>query len=211
MNSIVYVVDDDEAVRDSLATLLDSVHLESKICASAREFLTCYEPGQPGCLVLDACMPGVSGPQLQELLTTRGIPLPVIIITGHGSVRAVVQSMKLGAVDFIEKPFPQDYLLGRIRKALGRDSDQHRIDVQKEEAINRIAQLSPRELEVARILITGRSNKEIARQLDISPRTVEVYRARVMLKLHASSLCHLVRMMLQVEKRTGTTGPAQRD
>lgn len=201
MNPIVYVVDDDEAVRDSLATLLESVHLESRTCASARDFFACHEPGRPGCLVLDICMPGISGLELQELLAERGIKLPVIMITGHGNVQAAVQSMKLGAVDFIEKPFPQDHLLKRIHIALAVDNGQRHLSAQQEEALSRISQLSPRELEVAHILVTGRSNKEIARQLGISPRTVEVYRAKIMLKLQVDSLCHLVRMMLQLEER----------
>ncbi len=201
MNPIVYVVDDDEAVRDSLATLLESVHLESRTCPSARDFFACHEPGRPGCLVLDICMPGISGLELQELLAERGIKLPVIMITGHGNVQAAVQSMKLGAVDFIEKPFPQDHLLERIHIALAVDNGQRHLSAQQEEALSRISQLSPRELEVAHILVTGRSNKEIARQLGISPRTVEVYRAKIMLKLQVDSLCHLVRMMLQLEER----------
>lgn len=206
MNPIVYIVDDDEAVRDSLSTLLGSAHIESRACASAREFFALYDPALPGCLVLDICMPGISGLELQELLMARGVSLPVIIITGHGNVQAAVQSMKLGAVDFIEKPFPQDYLLDRIHKALDANKNQHSLSAQNEEISNRISQLSPRELEVAKILITGRSNKEIAQQLGISPRTVEVYRAKIMLKLQADSLCQLVRLMLLVEDRPAIAG-----
>lgn len=201
MNPIVYIVDDDDAVRDSLSTLLDSAHIESRACASAREFLALYDPALPGCLVLDICMPGISGLELQEVLLARGVSLPVIIITGHGNVQAAVQSMKLGAVDFIEKPFPQDHLVECIRKALDAGKGPHSLSAQQEEILNRVSQLSPRELEVAKILITGSSSKVIARQLCISHRTVEVYRAKVMLKLRADSLCHLVRMMLMMEDR----------
>lgn len=206
MNPVVYIVDDDEAVRDSLATLLDSVHIVTRTCTSAREFFTLYDQSVAGCLVLDICMPGISGLELQELLITRGILLPIIIITGHGNVQAAVQSMKLGAVDFIEKPFQQDQLLDRIHKALEAGRNQHSQSAQNDEILSRIDQLSPRELEVAKILITGRSNKEIARQLCISPRTVEVYRAKIMLKLQADSLCHLVRLMLLAEDRPAIAG-----
>jgi FixJ family two-component response regulator len=201
MNPVVYVVDDDDAVRDSLATLLESVHIEARTCAGAREFFTLYDPLRPGCLVLDICMPGISGLELQEVLLVRGVSLPVIIVTGHGNVQAAVQSMKLGAVDFIEKPFPQDHLVACIRKALDSGKGPHSLSAQREEIMSRVGQLSPRELEVAKILITGSSSKVIARQLCISHRTVEVYRAKVMLKLRADSLCHLVRMMLLMEDR----------
>ena len=205
MNPLVYLVDDDAAVRDSLTTLLSSVNLESRAYASAQAFYTDHEPGRPGCLVLDICMPGISGLELQERLSRERSSIPVIIITGHGNVQAAVQSMKLGAVDFIEKPFPQDQLLDRIRKALDIASDQRHYSTQLEEIQNRIDLLSPRELEVTKILITGRSNKDIARQLDISPRTVEVYRARVMIKMQADSLCQLVRLMLLAEERPEST------
>lgn len=201
MKPIVYIVDDDAAVRDGIATLLDSVGLEARSCASARDFFAEYEPTRPGCLVLDICMPGIGGLELQEQLVARAVTLPVIIVTGHGNVQAAVRSMKLGAVDFIEKPFPRNLLLERIRAALDLDTDQRGSNARQEETLRRIAQLSPRELEVVNILITGRSNKEIARQLGISPRTVEVYRAKVMLKLQVDSLCNLVRLMLQAEER----------
>lgn len=201
MNPTVYIVDDDEAMRDSLCTLLDLANIEARAYASADEFLSNYDMRHPGCLVLDIQMPDMSGPELQELLGMRGSTLPVIIITGHGDVQAAVKSIKLGAVEFIEKPFAQDCLLECVRAAIRLGTERYDMDVQKEEIRKRIAQLSPRELEVAEILITGRSNKEIARQLNISSRTVEVYRAKVMLKLQADSLCQLVRMLLIVEDR----------
>lgn len=201
MSPIVYVVDDDDAVRDSISLLLESVKFESRACASAREFLALYDPARPGCLVLDVCMPGTSGLELQELLLARGVCLPVIMITGHGNVQAAVQSIKLGAVEFIQKPFPQEHLVACIRKALDAGKGAHSQSAQREEIMSRVAQLSPRELEVAKTLMTGSSSKVIARQLCISHRTVEVYRAKVMLKLRADSLCHLVRMMLLAEDR----------
>lgn len=199
MKPIIYIVDDDAAVRDGIVTLLESVNLETQTYESASDFLAAFDPARQGCLVLDICMPGTSGLELQEQLVARAITLPIIIVTGHGNVQAAVRSLKLGAVDFIEKPFQRNQLLDRIHAALKLEADQRGSTIRKEDTIRRIAQLSPRELEVVKILITGRSNKEIARQLVISPRTVEVYRAKIMLKLKVDSLCELVRMMMQVE------------
>ncbi|WP_018507530.1 response regulator transcription factor [Thiobacillus thioparus] len=203
MNPTVYIVDDDDAMRDSLCTLLDLAGMEAKAYESALDFLSHYDTDMRhhGCLVLDIRMWGMSGLELQKLLGIRGCTLPVIIITGHGDVQTTVKSMKLGAMEFIEKPFTQDRLLECVRAAIRLSEERYDMNIQKEEIQNRIARLSPRELEVAEILITGLSNKEIARQMNISSRTVEVYRAKVMFKLQADSLCQLVRMFLLAEGR----------
>lgn len=203
MNHMVYIVDDDPAVRDGLVTLLTTSDMKCMACETAGEFLAAYDHDRPGCLILDICMPGTSGLDLQEQLPARGISIPIITFSGHGNLQAAVQSMRLGAVDYFEKPFPTDALLTRIRQVLDMDSGMRELSAQREEVRRRLDTLSPREIEVARILVTGRSSKEIARQLDISPRTVEVYRAKIMLKLQADSLCHLVRLMLLAETSSG--------
>jgi RNA polymerase sigma factor (sigma-70 family) len=195
----VYIVDDDEAVRDSLRLLLQSVGLRAQTYASAQQFLDAYRPPAPGCLLVDVRMPGMSGLELQERLAEKKIPLPVIIITGHGQIAMAVRAMKAGAVDFIQKPFDNEALLEVIHKTLARAADRQRQQARIADNAARLATLTPREREVMERLVAGKSNKVIAADLGISTRTVEVHRARIMEKLEAKSLADVVRIALAPE------------
>jgi two-component system response regulator FixJ len=198
MQQIVFVVDDDEAVRDALRLLLKSVHLPAQDYASPAEFLQSYDPRQGGCLVLDIHMPGLNGLQLQDELSRRGGGIPIIFITGHGDVSMAVQAMKQGAVEFLQKPFRDEDLLGAIRKAFERDL-KHREQYQESDGVRRrYDTLTPREREIMQKVAAGLSSKQIAHELDISQRTVEIHRGAVMQKMQADSIPALVKMMLLV-------------
>jgi two-component system response regulator FixJ len=198
----VFVIDDDEAVRDSLRMMLERSGYKVRAFPSAEEFLEAYEPSATGCVVCDVRLGGQSGLELQRELDRRKCALPVILITGHGDIEMAVAAVKRGAFDFIEKPFEDGRLYASVAQALaaGREF------VAKEEEItalrNRIAELSTRQREVMELLIDGLSNKEIGKQLGISPRTVETYRAFVMAKMGASSLAELVKMSIRVGLRS---------
>jgi len=192
----VFVVDDDQAMRNSLKWLISSVDMRVECFGSADEFLRAHQPGRAGCLLLDVRMPGMSGLELQEVLAERGITVPVIIITGHGDVPMAVRAMKSGAVDFIEKPFNDELLLESIRRALSQDERQRHLQLERAEVAERLVQLTPREREVMDMVTDGKSNKEIASDLGVSAKTVEAHRARVMEKMQAGSLAELVRMAL---------------
>lgn len=192
--SRVFIVDDDEAVCDSLQLLLRTVDIESRAFASAVEFLAGYRSDQPGCLLLDLRMPGMSGLELQERLHHMGSILPVIFITGHGSIESAVHAMRAGAVDFIQKPFDDQELLDVIHKSLERDRENRRILSARDEVATKLGRLTPREREVMDRVVRGSANKVISIDLGISERTVEIHRSRVMQKMEASSLPHLVRM-----------------
>ncbi len=190
---LVYVVDDDEAVRDSLTLLLKAVGLASQTFSSAAEFLNHYDPEQHGCLVADIRMPGMSGLDLQDELNRGGAQIPLIFITGHGDVPMAVDAMKSGALDFIEKPFRDQDLLDRVQQALAWDKER-RIENLKTLAIReRLATLTPRETEVMECVVQGQANKVIAMDLGVSQRTVEIHRARVMEKMAVRSVAKLVR------------------
>ena len=193
---IIYVVDDDDAVRESLTALLESAGLTVEAHASGRKFLEALALARSGCLLLDVRMPDMGGLELQEILAARGISLPTVIITGHGDVPLAVKAMKAGAVDFIEKPFKDEVILDCIRRALALDERVRRQQSSAAEVRALMARLTPREREVLEQLVIGQSNKVIAFELGISPRTVEIHRARVMEKMRAQSLSHLVRMAL---------------
>ena len=193
---VVFVVDDDQAMRSSLEWLIESVGMKVETFASADAFLDSYYPGRAGCLLLDVRMPGMSGLDLQSYLTREEIRIPVIIITGHGDVGMAVRAMKAGAVDFIEKPFHDEALLASIQTALQHDQRQRELQSQRAEIAARLAELTPREHEVMAMVTEGRSNKEIASDLGVSAKTVEAHRARVMDKMQADSLADLVRMAL---------------
>jgi two-component system response regulator FixJ len=189
---LVYLVDDDPAVRDSLSLLLRSVGLGSAVFPSALAFLEAYDPDRHACLVADIRMPGLSGLELQQRLNERGAKIPIIFITGHGDVPMAVNAMKSGAMDFIQKPFRDQELLDRINTALQQDREQ-RIRLLEENAIKqRLAALTPRETEVMWRVVRGQANKVIALDLGVSQRTVELHRARVMRKLKMRSLAELV-------------------
>jgi two-component system, LuxR family, response regulator FixJ len=201
---VVFVVDDDEAVRDSLAVMLEAEGLAVEAFASGRALLEALAPGgRAGCVVADVRMPDMDGLELLERLMARdgggGGRLPVIIMTGHGDVPMAVRAMKAGAVDFIEKPFTPELILATVRRHLEPPGDAARGGAPGGEGdgvARRLEQLTPREREVLEQLVIGRQKKVIAHELDISPRTVEIHRARVMEKMGARSLSHLVRMAL---------------
>jgi two-component system, LuxR family, response regulator FixJ len=192
----VYVVDDDEAVRDSLSVMLEARTYAVKSFGSASEFLAAAPSLPPGCLIVDIRMPGMDGLELQQSLTGRGLSFPLIVITGHGDVPLAVRAMKAGAVDFIEKPFTSEAILNSLDMALSRLAAPSEPDPTATTAAAKLALLSPREREVLEGLLAGLPNKTIAYDLAISPRTVEIHRARVMDKMGARSLSELVRLAL---------------
>ena len=195
-SSVVHVIDDDDAARESLAFLLGTAEFVFKTYESAKAFLDALPATNAGCVITDVRMPEIHGIELLRRLRSQGIGLPVIVITGHGDVPLAVEAMRAGAVDFIEKPYEGELLLGAVRSALsaqgaGATREAERTDIQR-----RLAELSPRERQVLDGLVTGQPNKTIAYDLGISARTVEIYRANLMTKMQASSLSHLVRMEL---------------
>ena len=198
--SPVFVVDDDDAVRASLRLLLKSVGLPVETYASAQEFLGGYDPDRAGALVLDIRMPGMSGLELQQKLNEIHAIVPIVFITGHGDVPMAVEAMQHGAVDFIQKPFRDQDLIDRINQALEKDRE-NRDGLRERDGIRRrIGDLTPREREVLDLVTKGKANKVIAGDLDVSQRTVEIHRARVMEKMGASSLAHLVRMVIEADR-----------
>jgi two-component system response regulator FixJ len=194
--SIVHVIDDDDAVRDSLAFLLASSGIATETHVSAVAFLDRMADLAVGCIVTDIRMPGPSGIDLVRKVKERNANIPVIVITGHGDVKLAVEAMKLGAADFLEKPFDDAALIAAIRDALGRDRERESRAARAGELKERVASLSTREREVLDGLVAGKPNKVIAYELGISPRTVEVYRANVMTKMQAETLSDVVRMAL---------------
>lgn len=190
----VYVVDDDAAVRDGLALLLDTAGLSVETYDGAGAFLTAYAPGRAGCLVLDVQMPEMSGPELQAELNRRGIDLPVIFLTAHGDIPTTVRAMKGGAVDFLTKPVVGTQLLERVHAALEQSARLRQQAGVTESLRERLEGLTRREREIMMLVAAGHANKEIARRLGISHRTVEVHRARVMQKTGATNLVELSRM-----------------
>jgi two-component system response regulator FixJ len=186
----VYIVDDDEAIRDALEAFLDGSGFAVQSFASAAAFLDAAGSLAHGCVLMDVRMPGMDGLQLQEELARRGLRFSVIVMTGHGEVALAVRAMKAGAADFLEKPFDNDMLLESIRSALARAEP----DAAASEASRRLAHLSVRERQVLEGLVAGLPNKTIAYDLEISPRTVEIYRARLMDKMEAKTLAELVRL-----------------
>jgi two-component system, LuxR family, response regulator FixJ len=193
----VFVIDDDEAMRDSLEFLLGSANFDVTLFELAQHFLDALPGVEFGCVVSDVRMPGIDGIELLKRLKANRSTIPVLIMTGHGDVPLAVEAMKLGAVDFLEKPFEDDRLIGMIDIALKQALSGVRSEAVTVEIAARIAGLSPRERQVMEGLIAGLSNKLIAREYDISPRTIEVYRANVMTKMQAGSLSELVRLAMR--------------
>jgi two-component system, LuxR family, response regulator FixJ len=193
----VYVIDDDEAMRDSLQFLLGSADFDVTLFESAQAFLDKLGSLDFGCVVSDVRMPGIDGIELLGRLKSLQCRFPVIIMTGHGDVPLAVEAMKLGAVDFLEKPFDDDLLIAMIDTGLKRAEPEVRQEAVTREIAERVATLSPRERQVMDGLVAGLSNKAIAREYDISPRTIEVYRANVMTKMQAGSLSELVRLAMR--------------
>jgi two-component system, LuxR family, response regulator FixJ len=196
----VFVVDDDDAVRSSLRLLLKSVGQTAEAYPSAQAFLDAFDPDRPGCLVLDIRMPGMSGLELQQKLNAMHAITPIVFITGHGDVPMAVEAMQNGAVDFIQKPFRDQDLLDRINQAMEKDKANRTGLLARDEIRRRMATLTPREREVLDLVTQGKANKVVAGDLDVSQRTVEIHRARVMEKMEASSLAHLVRMVLEADR-----------
>ena len=201
----VFVVDDEEPMRNALRRLFVSSGFAVQIYPSADAFLESYRRDGASCVVLDLHMPGMNGLQLQEELHRRGITIPIIFLTGAGSVTHAVSAMRAGAVDFLEKPFSNEELVERVKSALQADREALERDAQYRVVRERVSSLTPREKEVLVLLSQGQSNKLIARTLNISPRTVEGYRARLMEKLEARSVAELVRIVEQTGVTTGTS------
>ena len=193
---VVFVVDDDPAMRDSLRWLIESTGVQVETFADAQTFLARIRPEVPGCLVLDVRMPGMSGLDLQSELARRGIGLPTIVVTGHAEVPMAVRAVKAGAIDFIEKPFSDQLLLDRVRQGIEMDRLARHGRAQRADVLRRLSLLTQREREVLDLVVAGRANKEIAAALRLSPKTVEVHRAHVMEKMQASSVAELVRLAL---------------
>ena len=195
----VFIVDDDNEVRDAIALLMQSVGLRAQAYASAPDYLDQFDGSLPGCLVLDIRMPRMSGLELQERLLAEPAHPPIIIITGHGDIQMAVRAVQAGAVDFIEKPFRDQLLLDAIHRAITRDAEQRGIASRRSEIEQRLQQLTPREREVLDMVMQGARNKVIAIDLDISQSTVEAHRAKVMAKMQARTLSELMRMVLSLE------------
>jgi two-component system, LuxR family, response regulator FixJ len=198
----VFIVDDDEAVRNSLRLLVKSVGLSAVTANSAHEFLTTYDAVEPGCLILDVRMPGMSGIELQQQLNLRGAVIPVIFITGHGDIPMAVEAMQQGAFDFLQKPFRDQDLIDRVQRALEKDRANRAELLERARIRERRDSLTPREREVLELVASGKPNKVMAADLSLSQRTVEIHRARVMEKMGASSLAQLVRMVLDLQEST---------
>jgi FixJ family two-component response regulator len=196
----VFLVDDDEAVRKALGFLLRAAGYAVESFASARDFLAAYDPARRGCLLLDVRMPQMTGLELQEELNARGWRVPAIFITGHGTVAMAIAALRAGAFDFIEKPLGEEALLDAVQRALSWDEAHRQERARRDGLAARAAQLTEREGEVMRLVAEGQSNKEIARRLGISFRTVEIHRARVMEKMAARTTSDLIRMAIALEE-----------
>ena len=200
-NPIVFIVDDDEAICESLRLLIGDIGLEVKTFHSARQFLSEYAPSQPGCLVLDVRMSGMSGLELQAKLHERAIEIPTIIITGHGDVPMAVEALKAGALDFIEKPFRDQVLLDSIQKAVDLDARARRLHKERQDVQSRVQLLTRRESEIMERLVAGKANKSIAYELGISPKTVDFHRANILAKTGVNSVVELVRLTQKAATR----------
>lgn len=195
---LIYVIDDDEAVRQSLEFVLKTAGMTARGFDSATAFLEVLPQIRSGCIVTDVRMPGITGIDLLRRVKELGIDIPVIVITGHGDISLAVEAMKIGAIDFLEKPFDDDTLLAAVRSSLHRTADTAQRNAEITEIRNKLAALSNREQQVLEGLVAGKANKAIAFDLGISPRTVEIYRANLMTKMAANSLSDLVRMAMIV-------------
>jgi two-component system, LuxR family, response regulator FixJ len=199
--SIVHIVDDDAPMRESVAFLLSVEDIQTRTYESASALLDRRAELEPGCIITDIRMPGMNGLELIQELKRLGVPHPVIVLTGHADVSLAVQAMKAGVVDFLEKPFDDEALLRVVRMTLSQSGTEASRKREQAEIAERVSQLTAREHDVFQAIVGGDSNKAAAIRLGISPRTVEIYRANVMTKMHANSLSELVRMALQLEQR----------
>lgn len=195
-SAIVYIVDDEFSIRDSLQLLLESAGFTVKCFESASDFLENYNPEQPGCLILDVLMPAMSGIELQDVLAKKNIDIPIVFISGHGDVTTSAKAFRAGAVDFFEKPFDNKALLDRIKEALRNEIEYWDKKQLKRELLERFNNLTPREKEVLELITKSNSNKEAAKILGISHRTIDVHRAHIMEKMQAESLSDLIVMAM---------------
>lgn len=200
-NAIVYIVEDDDSVREVLSDLLHSVGLIVRAFASADQFLESFEPHGRACLVLDMRLNGMSGLALQEHLVQRNIPMPVIFISGYADVSTAVQAMKAGASDFLEKPLRAQIFLDAVQKCLEHDALRFKEQARSDEIQGLMARLTPREREVLEMIMNGLSNKEMARKIDVSPKTIEAHRANLYTKMRADSLAELVRKAASIQSK----------
>jgi FixJ family two-component response regulator len=198
--STVFIVDDDDAVLDSIAELVMSVGLRAATFRSAQEFRDSFDPEQPGCLVLDVRMAHISGPALQDQLNEIGARIPIVFISGHGDIAVAIKTIKAGAVDFVQKPYREQQLLDSINEALRRDSEARQVNGSSEGFTERLAALTERERDVLQHVVQGLSSKSIARALDISYRTVELHRSHIMEKLRVRSVAELIRLVIERRK-----------
>ena len=194
--SLVYLVDDDYSVRDSLSMLIESTGQAVRCFESADEFLENFDPDQPGCLILDVRMPRMTGLELQEELNRRDFNIPIIFISGHADVPDSSKAFRGGAVDYMEKPFDSETLLKRMQEAIRRDADTRVQNAERRKLKQRLGTLTPREREVMTLVVKGLSNKEAARQLEVSNRTIDVHRAKIMEKMDAEDLAELTVMAM---------------
>lgn len=195
---MVFIVDDDPRVRESLGRLFDSVGQCFQSFATAREFLEAYDPAEPGCLVLDVRMPGMSGIELHRRMVAEELTIPVIIISGHGNVPMASDALRRGAIDFLEKPLNPQKLLDRVQEALAGDAERHGANSERDTVLARLDCLTSREREVVDFAVSGLTNKQIASRLGVSPQAIDVRRSKAMKKLQARNVPDLVRLMLQV-------------
>ncbi|MEZ5524027.1 MAG: response regulator transcription factor [Pseudomonadales bacterium] len=200
MKPTVFIIDDDEAMRDSLGLLMRSVGINYETYSNAQSFLENYEESRSGCLLLDIRMPGMSGLDLQQKLQEMDAELPILFITGHGDVPMAVEAMKKGAVDFFQKPFRDQALLDRISQVMTQLNDNQKKQAERQQIRSRLERLTARENEILNLVVQGVGNKVIAADLGISQRTVELHRAHVMQKMQADSLAQLVQMVMLTEQ-----------
>lgn len=203
----VCLVDDDAAIRNSLRLVMSDANLRLISFTSAQEFLDAFDPQGVGCILLDVRMPGMSGLDLQRALEERGIAIPIILLTGHADVPLAVQAVKAGAVDVLEKPFKEEVLLERIERAFTLYEEMQQRTQQKDVILERIGRLTRREREVLDLMVAGKKNKDIAEELGISPKTLDIHRSKVMEKMEARTVADLVRWRL-FERSSGKVGQA---
>jgi len=197
---VVYVVEDDPALRSLIKALAQSIGVTSREFSSAEKFLEHYDPREPGCLVLDIFMPGMSGLELQDELNRRGAVIPVIFVTGHADVASAVAAVRHGAFNYLQKPFRNSELIENVRHALELDRRGREMLAQHDAIRDRIASLTPREREVLELIVKGLASKVMAEEMGLSKRTVELHRSRVMDKMGASSIAQLVRMFMDSQR-----------
>jgi two-component system, LuxR family, response regulator FixJ len=195
-NTLVYLVDDDFSVRDSLSMLIESTGQAVRCFESADDFLNNFDPDQAGCLILDVRMPNMTGLELQEELVRRDFAIPIIFISGHADVPDSSKAFRAGAIDYMEKPFDSEVLLTRMQEGIQKDLETRVHNAEKRKLKKRLSQLTPRELEVMTLVVKGLSNKEAAKQLNVSNRTVDVHRAKIMEKMDAEDLAELTVMAM---------------